>query len=157
MLLCKGFGIKIPNSKETFDEIVSRIHRLQPNSQQLWGKMTVSQMLSHITQALKVVTEDTPPPRMFTGRLFGWLLKKKVYDDSPMQKNLPTVPSFLVCDDKNLEQERQKILKQLKILWAKGQNGVHYIAHPFFGKLTGEQWGIGIWKHIDHHLKQFGV
>lgn len=29
--------------------------------------------------------------------------------------------------------------------------------HPFFGKLTSEQWGKGIYKHLDHHLKQFGV
>ncbi|MFD1127776.1 DUF1569 domain-containing protein [Paenibacillus provencensis] len=28
--------------------------------------------------------------------------------------------------------------------------------HPFFGKLTSEEWSIGLYKHLDHHLKEFG-
>lgn len=143
--------------KEAFEEIISRVNALTPASQRLWGKMTVSQMLAHMTAALKVVTADTPPPRMPVGRLIGWTLKKKVYDDSPIQKSMPTAPSFLIKEDKEIEAEKAALLRQLGLLTQKGLTGVHNIVHPFFGKLTGEQWGLGIWKHFDHHLRQFGV
>lgn len=143
--------------KETFDEIVSRVNALTPVSQALWGKMTVSQMLAHLVQSVKVVTADAPPPRMFAGRLFGWALKKKLTDESVMTKNLPTVPAFVIKEDKDLEKERTELLRQMQLFKMKGEKGVHNIAHPFFGKLTGEQWSFSMWKHFDHHLRQFGV
>lgn len=142
---------------KTFDEIISRVNSLNPNSQRLWGKMTVSQMLAHLVAALKVVTEYMPPPRMMAGKLIGWALKKKVYDNSPIKKNMPTAPTFLIKEDKEIDKEKAELFNQLGLLIKKGPVGVHNITHPFFGKLTGEQWGLGIWKHINHHLKQFGV
>ena len=30
-------------------------------------------------------------------------------------------------------------------------------SHPVFGPLTHQQWGIFVWRHVDHHLRQFGV
>lgn len=30
-------------------------------------------------------------------------------------------------------------------------------SHSFFGKLTSQQWAALIYKHLDHHLRQFGV
>ena len=150
-------GTKNIFDKETFEDTIARINNLIPESQGIWGKMSVSQMLAHMTQAVKVVTDAAPPPRMLAGRLIGWALKKKVYDDSMIQKNLPTAPAFLIRADKDLDKERAEVLRQLNLVFAKGQAGVHNIAHPFFGKLTGEQWGKGIWKHFDHHLRQFNV
>ncbi len=29
--------------------------------------------------------------------------------------------------------------------------------HPFFGNLNSEEWDTLNWKHLDHHLRQFGV
>ena len=29
--------------------------------------------------------------------------------------------------------------------------------HPFFGPLTNGEWNALQWKHIKHHLKQFGL
>lgn len=143
--------------KDVFEETQTRILALLPESQPLWGKMTVSQMLAHLSAMADVITADAPPPRMFAGRLVGWALKGKLTDDKPMPKNLPTAPSFLIKEDKNLDLERNQLLQQLQLLKAKGEQGVHNIAHPFFGKLSGKEWGMGTWKHFDHHLKQFGV
>lgn len=139
------------------DEIVSRVNALQSTNGALWGKMSVSQMLAHMSAALDTITADAPPPRMLSGRFFGWILKKKLTDESRMSRNLPTVPSFFIKEDKDLEKERSALLVQLELLRKKGQSGVHNIVHPFFGKLTGEEWGLGTWKHFDHHLRQFGV
>lgn len=142
---------------DAFEGIMLRIHKLQAGSRALWGKMTAAQMLAHMSAALNVITADAPPPRMLAGKLFGWLLKPKAYDASAMKKNMPTVPSFLVTDEKDFEKEKQNVLHQLKLLKEKGQAGVHNIAHPFFGKLTGLQWGKGTWKHFNHHFEQFGI
>ena len=32
-----------------------------------------------------------------------------------------------------------------------------WAAHPVFGKMSPTDWGVLGYKHIDHHLKQFGV
>lgn len=141
----------------TYQNMVTRINSLGADNPRLWGKMSMGQMLAHLTEALKVVTDDKRTPRMFLGRLIGWAFKKEVYNNNPIKKNLPTTPTFLIVDEKNIEEERRRLLQQLSILMIKGEDGIHNIAHPFFGRLTGEQWGKGIWKHFNHHLQQFGA
>lgn len=32
-----------------------------------------------------------------------------------------------------------------------------WAAHPAFGPLSGREWDVLSWKHLDHHLRQFGV
>jgi len=29
--------------------------------------------------------------------------------------------------------------------------------HPMFGRLSHRLWGILAWRHLDHHLRQFGA
>ena len=34
---------------------------------------------------------------------------------------------------------------------------VKWAMHPMFGPLSGREWGVLSWKHLDYHLQQFGV
>ena len=97
---------------ETFEEIKKRIEQLQPNSQRLWGKMEVAQMLAHCSATMEVAVGDKNPPRMFIGRILGPFVKSAFTNDKPFKKNTPTDKSFLVIDQRNFEKE--KLIKRDK-------------------------------------------
>ena len=141
----------------TYNEVMQRINSLSPESQRQWGKMDVAQMLAHLKQAFKVPLSDQPVPRMFIGRLLGWMMKSKLYDDTPWGKNVPTSPDFLIKDQRNFETEKQQLVELITKFYQSGPDKVGNFPHPFFGSLTKEQWGKGMYKHLDHHLHQFAV
>ncbi len=140
-----------------YAEIKTRINNLTSGSIRNWGKMNVAQMLAHCKEAFKVPLSDTPLPRMLLGRLLGFIAKSKLHNNKPWGKNLPTAPDFLIKDERNFEEEKKQLLELVSSFHTKGVGKVGKYPHPFFGTLTPEQWGLGMWKHLDHHLKQFGV
>lgn len=120
------------------------------------GKMDVSQMMAHTSVAFKVPLSKEKLPRMFLGFLLGWMMKSKLYNDSPWKKGLPTAPDFIIKDQRNIEEEK-KLIQLVDAFHQAGSDGITKYPHPFFGKFTPEQWGKSMYKHLDHHLKQFGV
>jgi hypothetical protein len=141
----------------TYLELTSRLQKLEPNSKALWGKMNVAQMLAHVSEAYKIPLSNTATPRMFIGRLIGWAIKPMMYNDKPWKQNLPTAPGFIITSEKDFHKE---MLGQLTLVEkfhkAKAEDiGRH--PHPMFGNFTTEQWGKAMYKHLNHHLEQFGV
>lgn len=141
----------------TFREVLDRIDQLSPESQRRWGKMNVSQMLAHCKQAFKVPLSNQPMPRMFIGRLLGWAIKHKLYNDSPWQQGLPTAPDFRIKDERDFATEKKELLELVHQFHDRGPGSAGKYPHPMFGAFTPEQWGKSMWKHLDHHLRQFGV
>ena len=140
-----------------YNEILQRINNLTSSSVGGWGKMSVAQMLAHCKEAFKVPLSDKPLPRLFIGRLLGWTAKSKLYKEKPWGKNLPTAPNFLIKDERNFEDEKRQLVELINSFHTMGAGKVGKYPHPFFGTLTSEQWGLSMWKHLDHHLRQFGV
>ncbi|HKZ65077.1 MAG TPA: DUF1569 domain-containing protein [Chitinophagaceae bacterium] len=140
-----------------FNEIIERLHKLSPESQRQWGKMQVAQMLAHCKEAFKVPLTDNPLPRMFLGSLLGWMIKSKLYNASPWKQGLPTSPDFVIKDARDFEKEKTALLELMNKFHNGGPGGVGKYPHPFFGKFTSGQWGKMMWKHLDHHLRQFGA
>lgn len=151
--------MEIKNLFETtaYEEIIQRLHQLTPGSQRQWGKMTVSQMLAHCKAAFRVPLTEKPLPRMLIGRLLGWAFRKKLYDDVPWKKGLPTSPEFRVRDDRDFDREKTELLELINRFYTAGPGVAGKYPHPVFGSFTPEQWGKMMWKHLDHHLRQFGV
>lgn len=135
-------------------EIVNRIHKLNPGSSPQWGKMNVSQMMAHLQVPIGVGLGKNKISRSFIGFIFGPIAKKMLYNDKPFKHNLPTDRTFVMTGEKDFEKEKQGLLEVVSNF--KEENIVD-TPHPFFGKLTKEQWSKGTWKHLDHHLQQFGV
>ncbi len=140
-----------------YEAIISRISSLMPAQKSLWGKMNVSQMLAHCCVAFSVPLAEKEMPRSLLGRLFGWMIKSKLYDEVPYKKGLPTSPAFIIKEDKNFEDEQQKLIKLTTEFFTKGRENTGRFPHPMFGTFTSDQWGISMYKHLDHHLRQFGV
>jgi hypothetical protein len=119
--------------------------------------MEVAQMLAHCYAALEVATGQKTPPRIFMGRILGPFFKSFFYGPKPFKKNSPTDKSFIVIDRRNFEKEKTKLVDLITLFAKGGEEKVTKHPHSFFGKLTPKQWSIGMYKHLDHHLQQFGV
>lgn len=141
----------------TYNEVMERLNSLTSESQRQWGKMDVAQMLAHLQAAFKVPLSDKPLPRMFIGRLLGWMMKSKLYDEKPWGKSLPTAPDFIIKDQRDFETEKQQAIDLITKFYQSGPEKVGNFPHPFFGSFTKEQWGQSMYKHLDHHLHQFAV
>jgi len=143
--------------RSTYDDVINRINSLSLASQRQWGKMDVSQMMAHCKEAFRVPLSDKKMPRMFMGRMLGWMVKPKMYAEAPWKKSLPTAPNFLIRDERNFDTEKKELSDLITEFHTKGSGNVGKFPHPFFGTFTQEQWGKAMYKHLDHHLVQFGV
>jgi len=141
----------------TVEHIKQRIERLQPTSQRQWGKMNVSQMLAHCSAALEAATGEKNPPQALIGKLIGRFFKSVFTNDKPLKKNTPTDKSFIFPDDRSFDVEKTKLLSLIDKFSTGGEAKVTTHPHSFFGPLTPDEWSSGMYKHLDHHLRQFGV
>lgn len=135
-------------------EIISRINELTPQSPAQWGKMNVAQMLAHCQMQLGAATGKHKLKSNFLLRLLGPFFKIKLFNEEPFKRNLPTDKSFIIANPQEFEKEKQNLITMIYSFSATSMSGEK---HPFFGKLTNEEWSKGTWKHLDHHLIQFGV
>ncbi len=138
----------------SYQEIKTRIQALTPESTPAWGKMDVGQMLTHCQFPLKVALSDKPRKR--TWNPLPLLFKKSLYSDKPWRKNLPTAPIAKITDARDLDEERDRLLSMIDAFYEK-RDQKKWEPHPMFGNFTPEQWGKLEYKHLDHHLVQFGV
>ena len=137
---------------------IDRINQLTPQTQRLWGKMDVAQMMAHCQMGLKSALGDIDMgKRVFLGYIFGAWAKKKMFSDAPIDRNLPTAPSFKMTTEKDFLEEKQKLIALIERFGKAGISGIADGTHAFFGKMTPEEWVILQSKHLDHHLGQFGV
>lgn len=139
-------------------EIQSRLGILRPDSPRLWGTMSPGQALAHCSVSLESALGDRRPPRMMIGRLLGWVIKPLALgNEEPMRRNSPTVPSFVVADERNFETERQRLEGLISRFVTAGPAGCTAHPHSFFGRLSPQEWAVLMYKHLDHHLRQFGA
>lgn len=127
----------LPNifSKEVADNIIKRINDLSADTMPQWGKMNVSQMLAHCNVSYEMVYEDKhTKPNGLMKVILKLLVKNKVVNEVPYKKNNPTAPAFIIRGDKEFDGKE---------------------SHSF-GKLSLEEWNNMFYKHLDHHLRQFG-
>ena len=135
-------------------KLIARISKLNNTTPAQWGKMNVSQMLAHCQAQLRVALGDEKLKQTLLGKIFGNWAKKKLLEDKPFSKNLPTAASFLVKHQPEFEIEKNNLIGMITRF---NENSVTKDPHPLFGIMTLQEWSIGTWKHLDHHLKQFGV
>jgi hypothetical protein len=150
--------------KNLFDATVAnrvkaRLGKLGPQSERQWGKMTAPQMLAHCSMSMQwAVGEAVPEKASLPLRLVGRLVKPMVFrNEDPIRKNSPTAKSLIVTDERDLGKERQRLSGLIDKFAAGGAAGCTRNAHPFFGSMTPEEWAILMYKHLDHHLRQFGA
>ncbi len=155
------------------EEIKRRIMRLNSGSERLWGTMTVAQTMAHCTFGIQMATGVINPRRAsfpanvinprrasFPANVIGLVIKPLIFgDDKPMRRNSPSSPELFSADPArcDFENERIQLMATIDSFVAQGAAGSSRHPHPFFGPLKPQQWAILMYKHLDHHLRQFGV
>ena len=141
------------------NQVKTRLETLGSESERRWGKMTAAQMLAHCSVSMQwAVGEVVPEKGALPARLLGRLVKPMVFrNEYPLRKNSPTAKSLIVADVRDLSKERSRLTELIDRFAGGGPARCTNNPHPFFGTLTPEQWAILMYKHLDHHLRQFGV
>ncbi|HJW33405.1 MAG TPA: DUF1569 domain-containing protein [Holophagaceae bacterium] len=139
-------------------EVKGRVARLQPESARQWGRMTPAQAMAHCAAGLETATGELSLPRVWFGRIFGRLAKRMALsDDAPFGRNSPTAREFRIEGTRDLPQEQARVQGLIDRFTAAGPAGCTTHPHAFFGPLTPEEWAVLMYKHLDHHLRQFGA
>lgn len=151
----------LPNvfSKEVSDDFIGRIGKLTPDSQRLWGKMDVAKMLAHCCVTYEMVYEPGrhPKPNPLMGLILKYLVKRSVTGEKPFKKNNPTAPQFIMKTDKDFDAERRRLIEFVKRTQELGEGEFEGKVSDSFGRLTAAEWNNMFYKHLDHHLTQFGA
>ena len=92
------------------DELTARIEALNPDSQPLWGKMSVDQMLAHCSVAYEMAyTDRHPKPNALMRFFLKTFVKSGVVNEKPYPKNARTAPVFIIADRRDFEKEKKQI------------------------------------------------
>ena len=139
-------------------EILERIHKLTPNTQRKWGKMTVAQMLAHLNVSYEMIYEDKHPKSNFLmGLILKYLVKNMVVNEKPYKQNGQTAPAFIIKDDKDFETEKNRLIDYINKTQELGEAYFNGKESHSFGALNKTEWNNMLYKHLNHHLTQFGV
>jgi len=137
------------------EEIMRRFVQLSPQASPRWGKFDAPRMLAHVTDGVRMATGEIPiAPR--NGPLKYWPINVLVMFYLPWPKGAPTAPELLARSAVDWPAEVKALEKALDRFLARDVNG-SWPPHPAFGARDGRQWGRLVYRHLDHHLVQFGV
>ncbi len=145
--------------KQVSDEIIKRINTLEPNSKPIWGTMSVDQMLAHcnVTYKYTYKPEQFKKPNFLMKFLLKSFIKKIVVSEKLYGKNRRTAPYFIITETKDFEKEKQFLTENIHKTQLLGSKHFEGLENFSFGKMTSSEWNNLFYKHLDHHLKQFGV
>ena len=137
-------------------EIITRIQSLSLESKALWGKMSVDQMMKHINDAVLVSFNEKELHVSFIFRILGRMMKGSVLKQPEFAKNSPTAKEFKYAENFDFETVKNELIANFS-RFQQGEKTITCSKHPFWGKMNAEDWNNLQWKHVDHHLRQFGV
>ncbi|HWJ91741.1 MAG TPA: DUF1569 domain-containing protein, partial [Flavisolibacter sp.] len=141
--------------QSTADEIISRLNSIQSSAIPKWGKMNAAQMMAHCQGPFLVYFGEMKMKRPLISFVFGKIAKKKLFANRPWPRNLPTAKEFRIVDARNFEIEKSVLIGLVRRFSDEGYT-ITASGHPFFGKMSSQEWGLFTYRHLDHHLQQFG-
>lgn len=140
-----------------YQRVLQRLESIQPDARRHWGRMSPAQMLEHTARALEMAAGRRPSQQRLLGKLIGWMFRKDFVGPKPFGKGSPTGPDFIIKDEPDFVRTKARLIALLADFRALGEHGCDGHVHGFFGPMTGAEWGITQYKHLDHHLRQFGA
>lgn len=136
--------------------LLSRMHSLTASSTARWGKMDVVSMLRHLHLSMRMATGDLAVASVNKRPFQMFPLKHLLLYVVPFPKGAPTAKELYPDEASAFDEERATVVRLLEQIGAGPQDGTGP-SHPLFGALSRREWGVVTYKHVDHHLKQFGV
>ncbi len=140
------------------NQMIERIKTLTTATQPQWGKMNVAQMLAHCNVTYEITYDNIHPrPGAFMRFILKTFIKKTVTGEKPFAKNMRTAPVFLITNEKDFIKEKERLIAYINKTVQIGQAAFEGRENHGFGKLTSAEWNNMFYKHLNHHLTQFGV
>jgi hypothetical protein len=119
--------------------------------------MDVAQMMAHCCIAMDMASGRANLPRVLLGRILGPFVKPIYINEKPFSKNSPTAKELVCSNQRDFPREQQELRTKVRQFYEGGEAKCTRHPHPFFGALTPQEWSRGMYKHLDHHLRQFGA
>ena len=145
----------------TLDQLVERLERLTPESTRRWGTMTPAEMLCHVGDAGdSVLGRRIPPGAVPPNQLplpIKWLM---LYSPMPFPRGVETRPGVNPRKEGtrpgDFAGDRRRVIDGLRALAVAAPDSVSP-SHFRFGRMSLRGWQHWAYKHVDHHLRQFGA
>jgi len=145
-------------SEQTTVELINRVGRLTPSRPPLWGTMNAAQMLAHCCvpyeQALGTDTRRAPAVMRWFVR---WFYRDLLIGAKPYPQGAPTAPTMKIADQREFEIEKARLEHLIVDFQRSGEAAFEGREQLTLGPLTAAEWHTLLYKHLDHHLRQFGV
>lgn len=116
--------------------------------------MSVAQMFAHCAEIQEVANGKNLVGTPVIVRMFAPLIRRMVVGDKPYPRDTRTHPQYAQADERDFEMEKLRLLAALDSF---ADAGPRASRHPIFGHMSAEERGWSSYKHLDHHLTQFGV
>lgn len=145
------------NQNDT-SEIIARINNLTSLTKPIWGKMDVAQMLAHCNVTYELVYDNKhPQPKGFMKFMLKFLVKNTVVSEKSYKQNSHTAPFFIINSNKDFELEKKRLIDYISKTQQLGEKEFDGKESHSFGELNKTEWNNMFYKHLNHHLSQFGV
>ncbi len=135
-------------------ELIRRLESLTPAARPKWGRLDAPRMLCHVGDTFAMALGEIAVPSMNRKALQCFPLKHLIIHVLPFPKSAPAPPEILATAPDNFDADRRRLAGFMERLAA--APNAPGPAHPVFGPLSNNEWNVLQWKHVDHHLKQFG-
>jgi Protein of unknown function (DUF1569) len=150
----------LPNifTQSVSETIIARINTLQPSTPSLWGKMNVSQMLAHCNVPYEMTFDNIHPrPNVVLRFILKMVAKSQVVTEKPYPKSGQTAPQFVITGDRDFDEEKKRLIGYIQKSQSLGESHFEQKEHAAFGAMSKIEWNNLFYKHLDHHLGQFGA
>ena len=150
----------LPNifTREETVKVINRINNLSPDSQPNWGTMSVAQMLAHCNVTYEMIYDNIhKKPNAFLKFILKMMIKNKVVSETMYERNSRTAPQFIIKETKDFTLEKQRLVDYINKTQQLGEAHFDNKESHSFGTLNKTEWNNMLYKHLNHHLTQFGV
>lgn len=141
-----------PSARE---KIVARLSNLTSDRRPLWGRLDAARVQTHLSDQLRMALGDVVCKPKNTPFQYPVIRQLIVYV-LPWPKGAPTAPELLATAPAEFEADKQTLLQLIERVGTRKPEE-SFGDHPAFGRLSRRAWGVLAWRHLDHHLRQFGL
>jgi len=138
------------------DAITDRLRTLTPESPRQWGRLRGDEMLCHLADQLRMALGGIPTAAP-AGPLRYRPIRYLMIHVLPWPKGRAKGPAeAFTTAPADWENDREQVIELVREFGGRSPSG-DWPSNPIFGSLSGHDWGVLSYRHLDHHLRQFGA
>ncbi len=141
------------------DELLRRLDGLRPDTPRRWGRMTAHQAVCHLNDSFRGILGERPIPVRPAG-LRRRIIRFVAFTlPIPWPKGVPTSPEIDAEKKGSPPGDFASDVTALRSAIVRfAETGGRGIGpHHVWGEMSPAMWGRYGYRHVDHHLTQFGA